>query len=150
MAYVTLQQLKDRLGQSLYDRLTDRVSGTKGDDAIGQDILEEAEALVHSYLARRYATPIDLAQHPELADVLAARTLDVAEYLAWRGSPFVSDLPDRVEQLHEQATRWLEQIAAGRVDLPAAAPPRSRVSADDGPRYQATARKFTADELDGL
>ena len=150
MAYVTLQQLKDRLGQSLYDRLTDRINGTTGNDAVGQQIVDEAEALVHSYLARRYATPVDLTAHPELADVLAVRVLDVAEYVAWRGSPFVSDVPDRVEVLHGQAVRWLEAVAAGRVELPASSPPRSRVASDDGPRYAATERKFTADELDGL
>ena len=150
MAYVTLQQFKDRLGQALYDRLTDRVGGVSGSDAVGQQILDEAEALVHSYLARRYATPVDVAKHPELADVLAVRVLDVAEYLAWRGSPFVSDVPDRVELLHAEAVRWLEQVAAGAVDLPALSPPASRVAADDGPRYSAGKRAFTADELDGL
>lgn len=150
MAYVTLQQFKDRLGQALYDRLTDRVSGVTGNDAVGQQIVDEAEALVNSYLARRYATPVDLAQHPELADVLAVRVLDVAEYLAWQGSPFVSDLPDRVEVLQGQVVRWLEKVASGQVELPVSSPLGAPVASDDGPRYAATERKFTADELDGL
>jgi hypothetical protein len=41
-------------------------------------------------------------------------------------------------------------VAAGRVLLPAAAPPASGTAATSGPRHSATPRRFTADELDGL
>jgi phage gp36-like protein len=134
----------------LYARLTDRVSGTTANTTVAQQIVDEAEAEANSYLATRYATPVSLAQHPELADLLAQRVLDLAEYLAWRGSPFVNDLPGRVKALQGEARRWFEQVAAGMIDLPAAAPPASRVAADDAPRYSAGERPFTADELDGL
>ncbi|MEP0845590.1 MAG: DUF1320 family protein [Phycisphaerae bacterium] len=150
MAYVTTAQMKQRLGDDLYARLTDRVNGATENATVAQAIVDEAEALAHSYLAQRYATPVDLTAHPELANVLRSRVLDLVEHLAWRTSPFVGNLPDRVLFMQEDALRWFESVASGRIPLPAAAPPASRTAENDGPRFAATARKFTGDELDGL
>jgi phage gp36-like protein len=150
MAYITITQLENRLGSSLYTRLTDRVNGTTADSAVAQQVVDEAEALANAQLAKRYATPIDLTTHPELADVLTARVLDLAEYLAWRDSPFVTDIPERVRYLHDETARWFAAVAAGETDLPAASPPPSRTAADDSPRFTARPRKFTDSELDGL
>ncbi|MEW6199199.1 MAG: phage protein Gp36 family protein [Planctomycetota bacterium] len=150
MAYITKEQLSERLGATLYARLTDRVQGATANDSVGQELVEAAEAEANSYLARRYATPVDVGAHPEVLTVLRARVLDVAEYLAWKGSPFVSDPPQRVHALYAGALRWLEQVAAGQVALPAAAPPAGSTGQPDGPRYVATPRRFTAEELEGL
>jgi len=150
MAYVSTSDLSARLGATLYARLTDRVNGTSASETVALQIVQEAEAEANSYLAKRYATPVDLTAHPELKDVLDQRVLDLAEYLAWRGSPFVSDIPGRVQILYEQARRWFEDVAAGRVHLPAGRQVAGPVAEDDSPRFQATARKFTAEELDGL
>jgi phage gp36-like protein len=149
MAYITTTQLSERLG-ALYARLTDRVSGKTADSAVAQQIVDEAEAQANSHLARRYATPVDLSAHPELAQILEARVLDLAESIAWRASPFVSDVPDRVRLLSDEAMRWFRAVAAGDVDLPAVSPPASRTAADDAPRVSDSDRKFTAEELDGL
>lgn len=150
MAYITLQQLKDRLGTDLYARLTDRIAGEAADDDVGNRIVLEAEAEANSRLAVRYATPVDLSANPELADVLAARVLDLAESIAWQSSPFMGDLPDRVRLLRSDATRWFEDVARGRVQLPAATLPRSTTAMDDTARITNSPRTFTADELNGL
>ncbi len=150
MAYITIAQLSQRLGTTLYARLTDRVNGTTANATVAQEIVDGAEAEANSYLARRYQTPLDLSAHPELASVLAARVLDLAEYAAWKSSPFVSDPPQRVHALYAAALSWLADIAAGRLVLPAASPPSSATASDDGPRYRSKPRVFTADELDGL
>jgi phage gp36-like protein len=134
----------------LYARLTDRVNGTTADAGVAQQIVSEAEAEADSYLARRYQTPVDLAGHPELANVLVARVLDLAEYGAWKSSPFVSTAPQRVHLLYAAALQWLDAVARGQIVLPAASPPNSTTAADDAPRYSGVARAFTADELDGL
>jgi phage gp36-like protein len=150
MAYVTTAQLQARLGSALYARLTDRVNGTTADGTVAQQIVEEASAHADGFLAVRYATPVDLMEHPELVMSLSARVLDLAEYLAWRASPFVGDVPERVRLVHIEAQRWLESVAAGRVHLPAAAPPASRVAEDDGPRFRSSRRRFSDGELDGV
>ncbi len=150
MAYATTVELQARLGVTLYARLTDRVNGATASDAVGAELLAEAESELNSYLARRYATPIDLGARPELADVLSGAVLDIAEYRAWRGTPFAAGLPSRVTLLYEGVVQWLRAIAAGELNLPAAAPPAARVSEDDAPRYAASERIFRAEELDGL
>jgi phage gp36-like protein len=150
MAYITTTQLSQRLGSTLYARLTDRVNGATADSAVAQQIVDEAEALANSHLSKRYAVPVSLAAHPELAAVLASRVLDIAEYLAWKSSPFVGDVPDRVRILHNDAMVWFESLAGGQLHLPATAPPASRTASDDLPRYTSEPRAFTHDELDGL
>ncbi len=150
MAYITITQLQSRLGSTLYARLTDRVNGTTADSTVAQQIVDEAEALANSYLAKRYATPIDLTAHPELSNVLETRVLDLAEYLVWRDSPFVTDIPERVRLLHDETPDWFTSIASGEIDLPASSPPASRTAVDDSPRYTEPPRRFTHDELDGL
>ncbi len=150
MAYVTIAQLSARLGSTLYARLTDRVNGTTADDTVAQQVVEEAEAEADSYLARRYQTPLDLSAHPELANVLQVRVLDLAEYGTWKSSPFVSDPPQRVHSLARAAVNWFADVASGRLALPAASAPAPTTATDDGPRVSASERKFTAGELDGL
>ncbi|MCK4342023.1 MAG: DUF1320 family protein [Phycisphaerae bacterium] len=150
MAYITTTQLSARLGSTLHARLTDRVNGTTASETVAQQIVDEAVAEANSYLARRYETPVDLTAHPELADILELRVLDLAEYAAWKGSPFVSDPPQRVHQLYAAALSWFENVAAGSFPLPASSPPNSATAEDDGPRYTAREREFTGDELDGL
>jgi phage gp36-like protein len=150
VAYITTTQLQSRLGSTLYARLTDRVNGTTADGTVAQQIVDEAEALANAHLAKRYATPIDLTAHPELADVLEARVLDLAEYSAWRDSPFVTDIPERVRLVHEEASQWFASIEAGEIDLPASSPPASRTAVDDSPQFTEPPRWFTHDELDGL
>ena len=150
MAYITTTDLSARLGGTIYARLTDRTNGTTADGTVAQQIVDEAQAEADSYLSRRYATPVDLTAHPELANVLALRTLDLAEYAAWKGSPFVNELPSRVKLLYEQARRWFEDVSSAEIDLPASGLLPSRVAEDDSPRYSAAARPLTAEELDGL
>jgi phage gp36-like protein len=150
VAYITISQLSERLGTALYARLTDRVNGTTASDSVAQQIVDEAEAEANSYLARRYATPVNLVTQPELADILAARVLDLAEWAAWKSTPFVNGPPMRVQSIYAEALRWFQGVAQGRLSLPAAAPPDSRTADDEGPRYVAQPRAFTADELDGL
>jgi phage gp36-like protein len=150
MAYITTDQLSQRLGATLYARLTDRVDGTTADAGVAQQIINDAEAEADGHLARRYQTPVDLAAHPELASVLAARVLDLAEYGAWKSSPFVSAAPQRVHLLYAAALQWLGEVARGQLVLPAASPPSSTTAADDVPHYSSAPRVFTADELDGL
>ena len=150
MAYVTTSDLSNRLGATLYARLTDRVNGSTADATVAQQIIDDAEAQANSYFATRFATPLDLTAHPELDEIVKGRVLDLAEYIAWRQSPFVGDLPDRLRFVFDETIRWFKAVVAGEIDLPATTPPASATASDDGPRYASDARTFTHDELDGL
>lgn len=150
MPYITTTDLAARLGAELYARLTDRVAGTTADAAVAQQIVDEAAAEADALLAARYATPVDLAAHSELADLLAARVLDIAELNAWKSSPFVTAIPDRVRALYDAAVRWLHDVSRGAVPLPAPVAPASLARGAPHLRIVSTPRTFTADELDGL
>lgn len=150
MAYITTSQLSQRLGSTLYARLTDRVTGTTANATVGQELVDGAEALVNSFLAQRYQTPVDLSTRPELAALLSERALDVAEFLAWKCSPFVNDIAERVRAGYDDAQRWLTQIAQGVIPLPATALPNSTPAIAAGPFVAGATRLFTSDELDGL
>lgn len=150
MSYADLNDLQERLGAQMYARLTDRIAGATANDSVGAELLAQAEALANSYLANRYATPIDIAADPDVARVLLSRVLDLAEYQAWISSPFVSDIPERIRQKNDAALAWLEDIAFNRLPLPASTPPASRTAKNDAARVAAHPRQFTADELDGL
>lgn len=150
VAYITITQLEARLGSPLYARLTDRAAGTTADASVAQRIIDEAEAIANSYLARRYATPIDLGSQPELASILEARVLDLAEYAAWKESPFVGEVPGRVRACYTAALRWFEHLADGDIALPARSSPASRNAVGGEVFFQSSERRFTADELEGL
>jgi len=150
MAYITPNQLSARLGSTLYARLTDRVNGTTASVTVAQQLIDEAQAEADSYLAARYATPVDLAARPELLAVLQARVLDLAEYGAWRSSPFVSDLPARVKALYANAISWFHEVVRGSVVLPAAAPPPGPQATSDAPLWQSPPRVINRTTLDGL
>jgi len=150
MAYVTTSQLEARLGATLYARLTDRVSGTTASATVAQQLVDEAEAEANSSLAARYPVPISLAAHPELAGLLAARVLDIAEHNAWKGSPFVSDPPQRVHVLQATALQWFKDVAAGRIVLPVARPSDLRPTTDDAAQFSARPRVWSPAEMDDL
>ena len=126
MAYITIVQLSDRLGSSLYARLTDRVSGTTADATVAQQLVDAAEARADAWLSKRYATPIDLTKHSELVDVLESRVLDLAEYLTWRDSPFATDIPERARLVYEETSAWFGAVARGELVLPASMVPASQ------------------------
>ncbi len=150
MPYALTSELNDRLGDGLYARLTDRDAGATASALVAQQILDEAEAVANAYLSQRYRTPIDLTAHPELTMLLRTRTLDLAEFLAWKSTPFFGDVPDRVRVTYEDALRWFETVAKGSLPLPAARILSQRTAEDDAPRYRSEARQFTRAELDGL
>lgn len=150
MAYVTITDLAARVGSTLYARLTDRVNGAAADAAVAQQIVDEAEAEANGYLAARYATPVSLATHPETADLLAARVLDLAEYAAWKSSPFVANVPERIRLIYAAAIEWLQAVARGDVPLPAATILPARTAENEAPRFTAPPRVFTAEQLSGL
>jgi phage gp36-like protein len=150
MAYITTSQLSERLGATVYARLTDRVNGTTASSTVAQQIVDEAQAEADSFLARRYQTPVDVVVHPELANILRARVLDLAEYAAWKSTPFVSDPPQRVHLVYAAALRWFEDVGSGKLPLPAAFPPHAGTAEDNSSQYTAQPRRFTTEELDGL
>lgn len=115
MSYATNADIEQRLGGRAYVQLTDdEGTGTASESRV-TEAREAAEGEVNSYLARRYATPVDVAGHPELAALLKSITLDWAEYRLHARRPPV---PDEVCARREASRGWLAAISTGALLLP--------------------------------
>lgn len=115
MAYISNADIEERLGAQTYVQLADDDGDAVADVGVVNEARLGAEGEVNSYLARRYRLPIDLAAHPELADLLATITLDLVEFRLHTRRPPVSDA---VVQKQHRALQWLQRIADGTIDLP--------------------------------
>ena len=67
MSYATNSDIESRLGNTLYVQLTDDVGSGSADEEKVSEARLAAEGEVNSYLGRRYAVPVDLTNHAELA-----------------------------------------------------------------------------------
>lgn len=118
MAYITNADIEERVGSAALVQLADDDGNGVADVGVVDEARLGAEGEVNSYLGRRYAVPISLTTHPDLADVLASITLDLAEYrLRLRRPPVAEDARRR----RDQAIEWLTRVAEGRIELPSVA-----------------------------
>src|SRR5687768_13900797 len=104
MAYVSNADIEERLGTATYVQLTDDTGTGSADlDKISEAQLA-AEGEVNSFLGRRYAVPINLSTHTELAGLLKSITLDLIEFRLHARRPPVSG---DVRYKREAAMNWL-------------------------------------------
>ena len=147
MAYVTNNDIEERLGTAAYIQLTDDTgSGSADIDKVDEARLG-AEGEVNSYLGRRYAVPIDLAAHAEVADVLKSFVLDLVEYRLHSRRPPV---PGAVSSKRNQAIAWLDRVAGAEVVLPSVDPLEENPATGLAAETSSNERIFTRDELDNL
>jgi phage gp36-like protein len=106
-----------------------------------------AEGEVNSYLAQRYAVPIDLTEHSELVGLLASVTLDLIEFrLHCRRPPVPRDITGK----RDAALGWLRQVADGAVTLPTTAEVAGNEARGLTARALGRPRVFTDEELESL
>ena len=147
MAYVTNDDIQDRLGAATYLQLTDDDGDGQPDQAVVDEARLGAEGAVNSYLAQRYQTPIDTTEFPELAGLLATVTLDLVEHqLRARRPPVPSDVADR----RADTLAWLAKVATGAVALPAAVPQVSGGSSGPAALITGADRRLSHDELESF
>lgn len=144
MAYITNNDIEQRVGSATYVQLADDDGDGQADVGVVDEVRLAAEGEANAFLARRFAVPIDLTAHPELADVLASVTLDLAEVRLRARRPPVSDAARR---LHDSAVSWLTDVAHGAIDLPSATPVASNTTQGILARAAGEERLLTRDEL---
>ena len=102
MGYITNADIEERLGTAAYVQLADDDGNGVADVGVVDEARLGAEGEANSYLGRRYSVPVSLTTHPDLADVLASFTLDLAEYrLRLRRPPVPDDARRRRDQAIE-------------------------------------------------
>ena len=126
MAYITNQELIDRVGAKAALQLTTDLGSTVDQDVL-TEVCQSAEGEANGYLAKRYQVPVDLTTHTDLEATLRGFTLDIAVYrLRSRRQP----VSEGYKAARDEAIQWLERVAEGKIVLPAAVTPTS-TSADD-------------------
>ena len=126
MAYISNQDLITRVGSDAALQLT-----TNSGDIIAGPVLDEvvggAQGEADGYLARRYAVPVDLTAHADLAATLKSFVLDIAEYRLRALRPPV---PEAARRKRDDAVKWFTLISEGKIVLPASVTPASTTSDD--------------------
>lgn len=115
--YTTNNEIELRLGTARYIQLTDDAGTGSANEAVVDEARLGAEGEVDSYLAQRYAVPIDLAQHPQVAAVLKSLTLDLVEHRLYGRRP---PIPSDILAKRDAALIHLQRVARGEAMLPAA------------------------------
>lgn len=113
MSYCTIQDMINRFGEDELIQLTDRDGVGVLDRSSIQQAIDDACAIMDSYIGARYAVP--------LADPVPG---DVSVYAAdlARCQLYDSDTIDKAEERCERVMRWLRDVAAGRAVLPGVEP----------------------------
>lgn len=109
MPYATLAEFKARLGDAVYDQLTDLAGGTTPDDSVGQALLDAAHGEFNARLARVFTTPVDTAD-ADRAATLNTYVLDIAENRAWIQHPLRAKRPQRVKDAYDAVMNWLKEL----------------------------------------
>jgi phage gp36-like protein len=119
MTYATLDDIELRIGQARLIHLTDDACSGQVNVDVVNEARDGAVGEVHSYLAHRYAVPIDPIARPHAAAWLRTLVLDLVEYRLHGRRPPV---PDDLIRRRAAVVQWLERLADGTVDLPSKEP----------------------------
>ena len=141
MPYTTQAKLTDRFGEQILIQLTDRGELATGtvDAAVVSQAIEDTDAVIDGYVARRYALP--MASVPPL---IASLALDIAIYKLHVRSP-----GEKIEADYKAAMKSLEAISSGAIRLPIAGA-ETPGSGSSGARVTDRNRPMTADNLKGF
>lgn len=115
MSYSSNSDIQTRLG-SKYVTLTDDTSPGVADETRVTQARQFAEAEVDSYLARRFAVPVNTTGQTDLEIALRAVSVDLAIHRLYERKPPV---PVEIVQRRAAAVAWLAGIANGSIVLPA-------------------------------
>ena len=139
MGYATRQNMIDRFGEEELVQLTDRKDPPARviDDGVLTKALEDASAFIDGYLQGRYTLP--LTNVPTTLERIAC---DIARYYLYEDA-----VTDAVKQRYQDATRFLADVSAGRIDLGLDSA-NNAVTVSNTPEYSAPDRVFTAETLD--
>lgn len=139
MAYATRDDIDIAYGADLLHVVADRDDGGSVDTEAVDRALEDASGVIDGYLGSRYTVP--LSPVPQIVKRFA---VDIAVfYLADRAGVNT----DERRQRYEDAVRFLEKVAEGRISLGSAVPPPS--SGGNAAQITSVERVFTRDGMKG-
>jgi phage gp36-like protein len=132
MTYCSQDDVQDRLGADELARLADLDGDGTLDAAVISRALADADAVIDSYLGRRYALPV-ATPDGSVPDPLRTRAVNLAVYFLKLGRDSVTD---DVRAQHAEDMQWLQRASVGRVSVGRAvgAAPAAGARTDSQPR----------------
>jgi len=141
MAYCTSDDVQTRIGEEDLAALADYDGDGEADEAVVEQAIRSAEALIDSYLAVRFSVPV-VKPDDECPDALKTRAVNLAVYFLRLGRDSVTD---DVRAQYEDDVAWLQQVVAGAVSLGFEPTPNESAAAPRV-RYETQPRIFGRDE----
>lgn len=138
MTYATQTNLTDRYGSDVLLELADRDGDAAIDSAVVDRALADADALIDSYIGRKYVLP--LASTPPVLTTYAAQ---IAFYYLHRDRP-----TDEARADYKDALAWLADVGAGRAELDVAGSEPD--TASDGLETSGPDRVFSRTMMEGF
>lgn len=145
MTYASQQDLIDRFGTDKLAQLTDKVNrpATVIDAVTTGKALEDASALIDSYVGKRFDLPLSA-----VPDILVRFCADIALYYLY-GSKAEDDGP--VERKYKEALAWLKDVSRGLVQLDdgSGSGDPAAPAGDGGVRMKGNSRPITEETMKG-
>ncbi|WP_418646556.1 gp436 family protein [Thauera butanivorans] len=137
MSYATQQAMVDTFGQAQIVQVTSR-GGTDIDTAVLARAFEDADQLIDSYLAERYALPLAGRAFP------VRQACDIAMYYL-----LGTRVTESAQTRYEQALGFLRDVARGVASLPSDGTDAPAQDKQDGDLVQSVSSPpvFSADAL---
>lgn len=146
--YATEQNLDAAWGASFLDVLTIDERTTLRDGAKITSALENASALIDSYVGRRFPLPLVLAPAGQL--LLRGMCCDLAIGALATSADRMTDI---IQKRYDQALSFLRDVASGKADVPMAASMGGESAGVITPNeavIEAAPRVFTRDSMKGF
>ena len=137
MAYCTDDDIETRIGASDLAALADYDGDGVADAGVVARAIEDADALIDSYLSVRFSVPVS-----PVPDVLRTCAVNLAVYFLRLGRDSVTE---DVRAQYEADAAWLRDVAAGMASLGVEPAPQEGSGAA-GVRFESDERIFGRDE----
>lgn len=109
MAYITQDDLLQRITLKQLTELTDDTRAGQPSATVVNGVLEEASGAIDGYVRNKYATPL------QASDEVSSIARDIAVYLLFSRRP--QQMPETVRQRYEDRMKLLRDINAGKATL---------------------------------
>jgi phage gp36-like protein len=142
MAYCTLQQLTDRVGEAMLIALTDRadVPNNAIDTVVVARAQDDADAVINEHIALRYALPV-AGTPASLADIAMAITIYKLHF---------TEPEAKIVKDHDDALKRLKAVSTGALILTDVAGLEPAAKDSNGVTITDRDRPFTPENLRGF
>jgi len=141
MAYCTLDDIKDMMDAEEIIRFTDDADAGVVNTSVTDKAIAGADALIDSHIGTRYTVPVS-----PVPDIIVDLASDIAIYKIYSRR---SGAPDEIRQKYDDAVKYLEKVAAGKIIIPdATSAPTS--SSNDAVIITSSDKIFSRDKMKGF